>query len=146
MQQSSKLKGTLHLIEYPGKNLKISGKIEGIPAGFHGFHIHQYGDLTKGCASTGGHFNPDKKVHGGQYAVTRHVGDLGNIFVDQTETYDLDLTDNLAKLSGGEDSVYGRAIVIHAGKDDYGRRGDKGSLTTGNAGGRLACCVIAVAK
>ena len=74
LQQSDKVNGTLHLIEYPGQDLKISGKIEGISAGFHGFHIHQYGDLSEGCVSTGGHFNPNSKVHGGQYAVTRHAG------------------------------------------------------------------------
>ena len=74
LQQSNKVKGTLRLIEYPGHDLKISGKIEGISAGFHGFHIHQYGDLSNGCGSTGGHFNPDGQVHGGQFAMTRHAG------------------------------------------------------------------------
>ena len=24
----------------------------------HGFHIHEYGDLSDGCASCGGHYNP----------------------------------------------------------------------------------------
>ena len=103
--------------------------------------------MSGGCPSTGGHFNPGVTVHGGKYAVTRHVGDLGNIFVDGTQSYDVEMTDHLAKLSGDTfTSVYGRAIVLHAGKDDYGRGGDEGSLKTGNAGGRLACCVIAVAK
>ena len=74
LQQSDKVKGTLHLIEYPGQDLKISGRIEGFSAGFHGFHIHQYGDLSKGCGSTGGHFNPGDMIHGGQYAMTRHAG------------------------------------------------------------------------
>merc|ERR1711971_1228837 len=35
-----------------------------------------------------------------------------------------------------------RAIVIHAGVDDLGQGGASDSLTTGNAGARLDCCII----
>lgn len=38
----------------------ISGIITGLSKGHHGFHIHEKGDLSNGCVSTGGHFNPDK--------------------------------------------------------------------------------------
>ena len=145
LRESDTISGTIHLSEQPGQNLKLTGQIKNISAGFHGFHIHHYGDLTNGCKSTGGHFNPSGVVHGGKFAVNRHVGDLGNIFVDQSEIYHLDMTDGLAKLSGRH-SIYGRAIVIHAGRDDNGRGGDEGSLKTGNAGGRLACCIIAHSK
>lgn len=31
----------------------IQGRITGLPEGQHGFHIHQYGDLSNGCKSTG---------------------------------------------------------------------------------------------
>ena len=33
---------------------------------------------------------------------------------------------------------------IHAQRDDLGLGGDEGSLATGNAGARLACCTIAL--
>jgi Cu/Zn superoxide dismutase len=42
----------------------------------------------------------------------------------------------------GPESVYGRSIVVHAGEDDLGRGGDDESSRTGNAGPRVACCVI----
>jgi Cu-Zn family superoxide dismutase len=40
------------------------------------------------------------------------------------------------------DDLYGRSVIIHADPDDYGRGGHPDSLTTGNAGARLACAVI----
>ena len=48
----------------------------------HGFHIHEKGDLSKGCASMGGHYNPLNKTHGGLDTIIRHLGDLGNIIAD----------------------------------------------------------------
>lgn len=34
--------------------------IAGLTEGPHGFHIHEKGDLSGGCLSTLGHYNPDK--------------------------------------------------------------------------------------
>jgi Cu-Zn family superoxide dismutase len=57
--------------------------VKGLKAeSMHGFHIHEFGDLTEGCKTAGGHFNPHKQTHGGPMADVRHVGDLGNIKSD----------------------------------------------------------------
>ena len=52
--------------------------------------------------------------------------------------------DHLVKLIGPL-SVIGRAVVVHADRDDLGKGGHELSLTTGNAGGRVACGVIGIA-
>jgi len=49
------------------------------PGNKHGFHIHQYGNLLKGCATAGPHYNPFNTTHGGPLSEIRHVGDLGNV-------------------------------------------------------------------
>ena len=38
--------------------------ISGLTDGLHGFHIHQYGDLSEGCKSGCSHFNPFNETHG----------------------------------------------------------------------------------
>eukprot|EP00227_Mantoniella_beaufortii_P009105 CAMPEP_0197584124 /NCGR_PEP_ID=MMETSP1326-20131121/6828_1 /TAXON_ID=1155430 /ORGANISM="Genus nov. species nov., Strain RCC2288" /LENGTH=210 /DNA_ID=CAMNT_0043148441 /DNA_START=89 /DNA_END=721 /DNA_ORIENTATION=+ len=123
------------------------GSIKGLAAGLHGFHIHEFGDTTNGCMSTGPHFNPNKMVHGAPTSAERHAGDLGNVTAT-ADACDFTITDVQIPLSGAN-SIVGRAVVIHELEDDLGL-GDsseigtqgKTSKTTGNAGARLACGVI----
>ena len=42
----------------------------------------------------------------------------------------------------GRVSFAGRSLVLHALPDDLGKGGDEGSVKTGNAGSRLACCTL----
>jgi Cu-Zn family superoxide dismutase len=109
----------------------------------HGFHIHEYGDLSNGCESMGPHFNPYKKNHGGPRSSERHVGDLGNIETDRTGSAKYSFRDSAIKLHG-KANIIGRGLVIHSDPDDFGVGGHDLSLTTGNSGKRLACSVIAL--
>merc|ERR1712169_95868 len=119
----------------------VTGEVKGLKKGKHGFHVHQFGDLTNGCVSTGGHWNPEGKNHGAPGDAERHHGDLGNIEAGEDGVAKIDIIDKIIQLSG-ENTIIGRAIVVHAGEDDLGKGGDEGSLKTGNAGGRVACGVI----
>lgn len=98
-------------------------------------HIHQYGDLSQGCGSTGGHYNPYGEDH------PNHPGDFGN-FEPQEGKINA-MVESKATLFGGM-SALGRAVVVHEKRDDLGQGGDAGSLLHGNAGRRLACCVIGI--
>ena len=42
----------------------LSGFVTSDDVTMHGFHVHEYGDLSNGCDSMGGHFNPLDNPHG----------------------------------------------------------------------------------
>jgi len=133
-------------------------------AQFHGFHVHAGADAasgTKGCVadpakasntwfvSAGGHLKDDGQVH------SQHNGDLQSLLVnrDGTATSSFE-TDRLTA-----SDLEGRAIVLHAGADNFGNvptgtapdqytpnspAAQTKTQNTGNAGDRVACGVIHV--
>ena len=133
------VKGIIYLKQEPDMPTKIYGNISGLTPGKHGFHIHEYGDLSKGCESAGAHYDPDGVDHGD--IDKGHVGDLGNVVADDDGVAKFKIFAHRVDLSGDR-SVVGRAMVIHEDEDDLGKGGDAESLKTGNAGARLGCGVI----
>ena len=124
---------------------EINASLTGLaPNKKHGFHIHQYGNLTQGCVTAGPHFNPFGYTHAGPKSVARHVGDLGNVEADEEGKATYRLLDHQVNLYGPY-SVIGRSVVLHRGEDDLGQGGNEESLKTGNAGARIACGVIGLA-
>jgi Cu-Zn family superoxide dismutase len=123
-----------------GDGVMISGTVEGLEEGKHGFHIHQYGDCSAADGtSAGGHFNPENVEHGGPNDEVRHVGDLGNIEANADGVAEINMTDDVIKLNGPH-SIIGHGVIIHSGEDDFT------SQPTGAAGSRLACGVVGIAK
>ena len=117
--------------------------ISGLSPGKHGFHIHEFDDLSDSCKAAGSHYNPNRVNHGSlkDPLNRRHIGDLGNIIANADGNAVVNITDRLVRLSGYK-SVIGRSFVVHAMEDDLGRIKNSGSIKTGNAGGRLGCGVI----
>ena len=123
--------------EQLGSKVFVVGHFTGLRPGMHGFYVHENGDCGGKLASNAGaHFNPSKLKHGPIGASVRHVGDFGNLMVDKDGNATFEMTTDSLTLPAGPDSVVGRAIVIHARKDD-GK-----TQPSGSAGPAVACGVI----
>src|SRR5690625_4136484 len=112
-----------------------------LPAGLHGFHIHEHGVCeTPSFESAGGHFNPTNKFHGFYYPKGHHIGDLENIVVAEDGTVNVTVVNQYVTLKREvEHSLLqegGTSLIIHAQSDDYI------SQPAGDAGERIACGVI----
>lgn len=131
--------GTLTLKE-TSAGVAVSGKLTGLSAGEHGFHVHQKAACEgPGFQSAGGHFNPTKKHHGAMNPDGSHVGDLGNITADAKGAAKINTVAKGGTLADGPNSLLangGTAIVVHAKVDD------QKSDPAGNAGDRIACGVV----
>lgn len=142
-----KIKGIVRFIETSESLVTIDINIQGLKKNsLHGFHIHQYGDISDGCDSMCSHFNPFNKKHGGPESKERHVGDLGNLQTDANGNAKYKITDSVIKLKGTKSNIIGRGLIIHEDKDDCGLGGFPDSFTTGHAGKRIACSVIGYAN
>lgn len=121
--------------------VKVVADLQGLPPNSkHGFHVHEFGDVSSPDGSAaGGHYNPKDQPHALPDTEHRHAGDLGNIESDDQGNAHLDITVDNLTLACPKAPILGRAVIVHANPDD-------GSQPTGNAGARLAQGVIAVAK
>jgi Cu-Zn family superoxide dismutase len=147
--------GTVSLFSDRGK-LVVTGRLTGIAAGFHGFHVHAVGICDPRAtdpagnvvpfASAGPHLDSGGHTHGA------HSGDLPSLLVtaDGTTTTATE-TDRLSTtlLFDADNS----AIIVHAGADNfaniparYSAAGvpgpDAATLATGDSGARAACGLV----
>jgi Cu-Zn family superoxide dismutase len=123
--------------------LVVEANLENVPnPGEHGFHIHEVGNCGDMGKAAGGHFNPDKMMHGMLMKdghQNAHAGDMGNIVVDANGIATLKVVLPDVGLENWKYNVGGLAIILHEKIDDF-------SQPTGNAGGRIACGIIEVKK
>ena len=117
--------------------------LNALPAGMHGFHVHAHGECEAGTTegekvaakAAGGHFDPGNKgEHHGPYG-DGHLGDLPALHVNDegAATYPV-LAPRIKKL----EEIQGRALMIHAGGDNYSDQPEP----LGGGGKRIACGVI----
>ena len=127
--------------------VKVIADVSGLLPGKHGFHIHEFGDISDAAKamSTGGHFDPDGTHHHALVdaerpdATPHHSGDMGNLVADGAGKAHLEMTLTGVSLMGPANPIVGRAVIIHAKPDDGGQ-------PVGNAGGRVGQGVIGIAK
>ncbi|KAM7279454.1 hypothetical protein ACFE04_006588 [Oxalis oulophora] len=141
LESNMGVSGTIYFHQDGAAHTIVYGKITGLRPGQHGIHIHEFGNTGLACLQAGGHFNPFGKSHGGPQDDNRHAGDLGNIVAGDDGVASFNIENNQIPLSGAN-NIMGRAVVVHADADDFGKGGKILSTTTGNAGARVACGVI----
>lgn len=136
----NKCKGEVRFTQV-GTSVKVVARIEGLnPNQKHAMHIHEFGDSSApDGTSAGGHYNPEGHPHGLTQAPMRHAGDLGNLQADASGKAQYEITVSNISIAGMMNPIIGRGVIIHAKEDDGGQ-------PVGNAGPRISCGVIGVAK
>jgi len=130
--------GEANLVTTPA-GILIDIEVNGLPPGkWVAFHVHETGtcDAMAHFDSAGGHFNPTGAQHGFLAQNGPHAGDMPNQLVNAEGILRAQVLNAMVALDGGQNSIRGRALMIHAGEDDYK------SQPAGDAGARLACAVI----
>jgi Cu-Zn family superoxide dismutase len=137
--KGNKASGTVDFTQR-GNTVVVVAKVTGLTPGAHGFHIHEKGNCTAADGSSaGGHFNPAGTPHGGPGHSPQHAGDLGNLEADASglANYKAEITG--ISLGTGDDSIIGRAVIVHEKADDLTTQ------PTGGSGSRIACGLISKA-
>jgi len=103
--------------------LKIDTDLHNLPSGFHGTHIHEFGDLSPSIkgdkkiagGSAGSHYDPENAGFHGSPQGKGHRGDLPKIHADEYGTSQETLYAPRLKLK----EILGRSIVVHRYGDNY---------------------------
>jgi Cu-Zn family superoxide dismutase len=120
----------------------LTAKAQRLPAGAHGFHIHETGKCEpgEGFKTAGGHL-ADGASHGFHVDGGPHPGDMPNVHVGSDGVLNVEVLNSRVQLTESGDGALldrdGSALMIHSGPDDYE------SQPSGAAGARIACAVIA---
>ena len=122
--------------------LVFTPQLEGLDEGIHGFHLHQNGSCEPAkkngemtaAAAAGGHYDPDETGHHGTPWGDGHLGDLPALYVDDDGKATLPVLAPRPEM----DDLKGRALMIHAGGDNYSDQ----PKPLGGGGARVACGVI----
>lgn len=134
--------GTVKIAEAAG-GLTFTPDLNSLPPGQRGFHVHMKGSCDPNeqdgkkvaAGAAGGHLDPhDTKAHHGP-GKEGHTGDLPALTVAADGTAKQPVQAPQLKTLA---DVKGRALMIHAGGDNYA---DK-PAPLGGGGARIACGVI----
>ena len=125
-------------VEFTERNGEVTMKaiIKGASPGPHAIHIHAEGDCSaEDGKSAGGHWNPTGDDHGKWNGESFHRGDIGNIEVGKNGEGRISRTTDLWCIGCEDESkdILGKAIIIHAGIDDFSTQ------PAGAAGARVGC-------
>lgn len=134
-KSESGLYGRVTFTETDGK-VRMHAEISGASQGDHAIHIHAVGDCSApDGSSAGGHWNPTGEDHGKWDQRPFHLGDIGNISVNENGKGSISRETNLWCIGCGDEDrdILGKAIIVHQGIDDFSTQ------PSGAAGARIGC-------
>ncbi|GJJ77123.1 copper chaperone for superoxide dismutase [Entomortierella parvispora] len=132
--------GLVRFLQVNEETCVVDVTVQGLTPGPHGIHVHELGDISKGAASTGDHFNPTEVRHGSPE--TGHVGDLGNIEVDEKGWGDLVLESRRLKVW----DIIGRSVVVTENEDRFASASSSAASSgkdDGGSGRGIICGIVA---
>lgn len=115
----------------------VQARMNDIPQGWHGFHIHEVGTCADSFKAAKAHYYPDTTPEGINHNYQRHGGDLPNVYAGDNGQVIADaFTDKVTLASGAKtlNDADGSSFILHAKADSYGEKA--------GAGARIACGVI----
>lgn len=122
--------------------LMLTPNLKGLPAGVHGFHVHEKpdcgisekdGKITPAGAA-GGHYDPAKTgKHEGPWG-EGHLGDLPALYVNADGMATYPVVAPRLKLA----DIEGHSIMFHAGGENHSDE----PVALGGGGARMACGVV----
>lgn len=122
--------------------LVLTPALRGLPAGLHGFHVHQNpscdpkekeGKMVPALAA-GGHLDTTNANKHGEPWGDGHIGDLPPVYVDASGNAMQPVLAPRLKVA----DLTGRALMIHAGGDNHADH----PAPLGGGGARVACGVV----
>jgi superoxide dismutase, Cu-Zn family len=122
--------------------LVFSPELKGLPAGLHGFHVHENGSCMPAdkdgkpvpALAAGGHYDPAKTGKHGFPWGDGHLGDLPALYVNADGVADQPVLAPRLKLS----DLPGHSLMVHAGGDNHSDH----PAPLGGGGARMVCGVI----
>ncbi|XP_073101835.1 copper chaperone for superoxide dismutase, chloroplastic [Elaeis guineensis] len=99
--------GVVRLAQVNMELARIEASFSGLSPGKHGWSINEFGDLTRGAASTGKVFNPP------DYSFQKPLGDLGTIEASETDEAHFIGAKQMIRVA----DLIGRSVVVYETED-----------------------------
>lgn len=123
------------MVEAVPAGILMHVKVQNLPPGPHGMHLHAVGACAPDFKAAGGHVNTHDAQHGLRNPKGPETGDLPNLYVGADGRGEAEVYSTLTTLKALLDDD-GAAVVIHASPDD------QMSQPIGGSGDRIACGVL----
>ena len=133
--------GRIAVTESP-HGLGFTPELTGLPAGLHGFHVHEHPSCLPGekdgkkvpALGAGSHLDPQKTGKHGYPWGDGHLGDLPPLYVGSDGVATQPVLGPRLKLG----DLKGRSLMVHAGGDNHADH----PAPLGGGGARIVCGVV----